>query len=152
MIVEAISAHPHNFWLILGGLLLALEMLGASGYLLWSGIAALLVGLLTWLVPLGWEWQGAIFAVLTVGSAWLWWYRLRAGDRTRPASALNQRGQQLIGLRTRLSEPLINGFGRLRVGDSTWRVQASEDLPAGTWVEVYATEGITLRVRRTVAQ
>ncbi|WP_369678483.1 NfeD family protein, partial [Sodalis-like endosymbiont of Proechinophthirus fluctus] len=41
--------------------------------------------------------------------------------------------------------PLINGFGRLRVGDSTWRVQVSEDLPAGTWVGVYVTEGITLR-------
>lgn len=137
MMLVAIEEHPHNFWLILGGLLLALEMLGASGYLLWSGIAALLVGLLTWLVPLGWGWQEATFAVLTVGSAWLWWYHLRAGDRTCPASALNQRGQQLIGLRTRLSEPLV---------------QASENLPAGTWVEVYATEGITLRVRRAVAE
>ncbi|WP_074012006.1 NfeD family protein [Candidatus Sodalis sp. SoCistrobi] len=152
MMLVAIAEHPHNFWLILGGLLLALEMLGASGFLLWSGIAALLVGLLTWLVPLGWEWQGATFAVLTVGSAWLWWYRLRAADSGRPASTLNQRGQQLIGLRTRLSEPVSNGFGRLRVGDSTWRVQADEDLPAGTWVEVYATEGITLRVRRTVQE
>ncbi|WP_424141140.1 NfeD family protein [Sodalis glossinidius] len=57
-----------------------------------------------------------------------------------------------IELRTRLSEPLSNGFGRLRVGDSTWRIQASEDLPAVTWVEVYATEGITLRVRRALPE
>ncbi|BAE73972.1 Inner membrane protein YbbJ [Sodalis glossinidius str. 'morsitans'] len=89
MMWMAIAEHPHNVWLILGGLLLALEMLGASGFLLWSGIAALLVGL----VPIGWEWQGATFAVLT-GSAWLWWYRLRASDRGRPVSVLNQRGQQ----------------------------------------------------------
>ena len=46
--IAAIAAHPHVFWLSLGGLLLAAEMLGAGGYLLWSGIAALVTGLLTW--------------------------------------------------------------------------------------------------------
>ena len=50
--IELIVAHPHAFWLSLGGLLLAAEMLGTSGYLLWSGMAAVLVGLLVWLVPM----------------------------------------------------------------------------------------------------
>lgn len=35
--IELIVAHPHAFWLSLGGLLLAAEMLGGNGYLLWSG-------------------------------------------------------------------------------------------------------------------
>ncbi len=33
--IGMILAHPHLFWLSLGGLLLAAEMLGGSGYLLW---------------------------------------------------------------------------------------------------------------------
>ena len=33
--IELIVAHPHAFWLSLGGLLLAAEMLGGNGYLLW---------------------------------------------------------------------------------------------------------------------
>lgn len=53
MLVDII-AHPHWFWLTLGGLLLAAEMLGTSGYLLWSGLAAVIVGLIEWFVPVSW--------------------------------------------------------------------------------------------------
>ncbi|WP_437439278.1 NfeD family protein [Dickeya fangzhongdai] len=139
--------NAHWFWLSLGGLLLAAEMLGAGGYLLWSGIAALLTGILTWLLPLDWTWQCIAFAVLTVAAALLWWQWLRRRTEKQPPPVLNQRGQQLIGLHTTLIEPLVNGFGRVSIGDSSWRVQAEQDLPAGTVVEIIAVEGITLRVR-----
>ena len=46
--IALILAHPHIFWLSLGGLLLAAEMLGGNGYLLWSGIAGVVTGLLVW--------------------------------------------------------------------------------------------------------
>ncbi|EMG3684905.1 NfeD family protein [Serratia marcescens] len=148
--LELIAANPLWFWLSLGGVLLAAEMLGAGGYLLWSGVAALLVGVLIWLLPpLSWAWQGMIFAVLTVVVAYLWWYWLRR----RPAAAsgglpvLNQRNRQLIGTRATLTEPMHNGMGRINIGDSSWRVQAAEDLPAGTEVEVVAVEGVTLVIR-----
>ena len=71
--MELMVVHPHIFWLSLGGLLLAAEMLGGNGYLLWSGVAAVITGLVVWLLPLGWEWQGVMFAVLTLLAAWLWW-------------------------------------------------------------------------------
>ena len=109
--MELMVVHPHIFWLSLGGLLLAAEMLGGNGYLLWSGVAAVITGLVVWLVPLGWEWQGVMFAVLT----------------------------------------LVNGRGHMRVGDSSWPVSASEDLGAGTHVEVIAIEGITLIIRAVIA-
>ncbi|WP_350313920.1 NfeD family protein [Dickeya fangzhongdai] len=139
--------NAHWFWLSLGGLLLAAEMLGAGGYLLWSGIAALLTGILAWLLPLDWTWQCIAFAVLTVAAALLWWQWLRRRIEKQPPPVLNQRGQQLIGLHTTLAEPLVDGFGRVSIGDSSWRVQAEQDLPAGTVVEIIAVEGITLRVR-----
>lgn len=150
--LAAILINPHWFWLSLGGVLLAAEMLGASGYLLWSGIAAILVGLLVWVFPLGWDWQGLIFALLTMVLAYLWWYRLRSLDAKRPASTLNQRGEQLIGVRLTLEVGLINRVGRLRIGDGTWRAQATQDLAAGSRVEVYAIEGITLLIRPVAAQ
>ena len=53
--MELMVVHPHIFWLSLGGLLLAAEMLGGNGYLLWSGVAAVITGLVVWLVPLGWD-------------------------------------------------------------------------------------------------
>ncbi|HBY7784640.1 TPA: NfeD family protein [Klebsiella aerogenes] len=150
--IALILAHPHIFWLTLGGLLLAAEMLGSNSYLLWSGVAGVVTGLLTWAIPLSWEWQGTLFAVLTLLAAWLWskWLRKRMRQQ-RPADAqLNQRGQQLVGRRFTLDSALENGRGHVRVGDSSWPVLADEDLAAGSKVEVVAVEGITLRVRAAV--
>lgn len=140
---------PHLFWLSLGGVLLAAELLGASGYLLWSGIAAALVGIITWIVPLPWAWQGVSFAILTMLAAYLWWQWLRR----RPAKAsanseLNQRGRQMIGLQVTLLEPVVNGFSRASIGDSTWRVSAKEELLQGQRVQVIDVEGNTLKVSR----
>lgn len=146
--IALILSHPHAFWLSIGGLLLAAEMMGASGYLLWSGIAAVLTGVLVWALPLGWEWQGTCFAVLTVISAWLWWRWLSRRHNPAPGTPqLNQRGNQLIGQTLVLESPLINGRGNVRVGDSSWPVSGTEDLPAGSRVKVIAVEGITLRVK-----
>ncbi len=150
--IALILAHPHIFWLTLGGLLLAAEMLGSNGYLLWSGVAGVVTGLLTWVIPFSWEWQGTLFAVLTLLAAWLWskWLRKRMRQQ-RPADAqLNQRGQQLVGRRFTLDNALENGRGHVRVGDSSWPVIADEDLAAGCKVEVVAVEGITLRIRAAV--
>lgn len=110
--MELMVVHPHIFWLSLGGLLLAAEMLGGNGYLLW----------------------------------WKWLSR-RVREQKHSDSHLNQRGQQLIGRRFVLESPLVNGRGHMRVGDSSWPVSASEDLGAGTHVEVIAIEGITLHIR-----
>lgn len=147
--IEMIAAHSHIFWLSLGGLLLAAEMLGGNGYLLWSGVAAVITGLTVWLLPVGWEWQGVMFAVLTLLAAWLWWKWLAKRVREqKPADRqLNQRGQQLVGRRFMLESGLVNGRGHVRVGDSSWPVSATEDLAGGTLVEVIAVEGITLHVR-----
>ncbi|AJR00193.1 Putative activity regulator of membrane protease YbbK [Enterobacteriaceae bacterium bta3-1] len=147
--VEYIAQNPHGFWLSLGGVLLAAELLGAGGYLLWSGISALIVGLLTWIFPFGWEWQATLFAILTVATAFLWWRWLK---RSQPESKnnddlLNQRSRQLIGARATLEAPIVNGNGRIRIGDSSWRVTCYQDLPTGTVVEVADVEGITLKVK-----
>lgn len=150
--IALLFEHAYIFWLSLGGLLLAAEMLGGNGYLLWSGVAAVITGLLVWLVPFGWELQGVIFAALTLIAAWLWWLWLsRRVREQKPADAsLNQRGQQLVGRRFILDNALVNGRGHMRVGDSSWPVSAESDLPAGSKVEVIAVEGITLRVKAAV--
>ncbi|WP_311791761.1 MULTISPECIES: NfeD family protein [Pantoea] len=145
MLLEIIT-HPHWFWLTLGGLLLAAEMLGTSGYLLWSGIAAVLVGLVEWLAPFSWTAQGTLFALLTLVCVYLWYRWMRHRERHQQPNSLNQRGNQLIGTHLTLDAPLINGIGHVKLGDSSWRVQADQDLPAGTQVIVTGVEGITLHI------
>ena len=151
--IELIVAHPHAFWLSLGGLLLAAEMLGGNGYLLWSGVAAVITGLLVWILPLEWAWQGALFAVLTLVAAYPLahldeaWLNRRVNEQKPVDAHLNQRGQQIVGKRFTLDTALVNGRGHMRVGDSSWPVVADDDLSAGTRVEVIAVEGITLRAK-----
>ncbi|ATM96813.1 putative activity regulator of membrane protease YbbK [Yersinia frederiksenii] len=144
--LEDIAVNPNWFWLSLGGLLLAAEMLGASGYMLWSGVAAVVVGILVWLFPFSWEMQGVLFSVLTVVSAILWWYWLSKRIKPQPAM-LNQRNHQLLGTRATLTEATVDGYGRMKVGDSSWRIYSAIELSAGTEVEVILVEGNTLHVR-----
>lgn len=147
MMLMELIAHPHWFWLTLGGLLLAAEMLGTSGYLLWSGLAAVLVGIVEWLVPLSWKNQGLLFAALTLVCVFLWYRWIRYRESAQQPSTLNQRGTQLVGMHLTLDSPLKAGIGHVRIGDSSWRVQAREDLPAGTPVVVTGVSGITLLIQ-----
>jgi len=145
--IDYLLAQPHAFWLALGGILLAAEMLGTSGYLLWSGIAAVATGLLVWVLPLGWEAQGVCFAILTLVAVFLWWRWLSHRKQSPQTEVLNQRGQQLVGRRLRLESALVNGRGNIRIGDSSWPVVADSDLPADSEVIVVAVEGILLKIR-----
>ena len=52
----------HWHWLGLGFVLLAIEVLGSVGFLLWTGIAALEVGLILLLWPFGWQAHLPLFA------------------------------------------------------------------------------------------
>ncbi|ENG4186717.1 NfeD family protein [Providencia rettgeri] len=145
--IELISAQPAWFWLCLGGLLLIAELLGTGGYLLWSGIAAVAVGLLTWLLPfLGWEWQGILFAVLTVVSAVLW-RKWLSGRKKTTADDVNQISHQLVGFKARLLTDTEEGYSRIRLADGSWRVYSDVPLSVNTEVVVVAVDGITLKVK-----
>ena len=58
---------------------------------------------------------------------------------------LNQRAAQYVGRVFTLAEPIVNGRGKIRVDDSTWRVEG-DDCPVGARVRVTDAEGVVLRV------
>lgn len=144
--IEWISAQPALFWLCLGGLLLITEMLGTAGYLLWSGMAALCVSLLTWILPISWPIQGILFAILTVISAVFWHLWLKRRKLSKEAENLNQKTHQLIGIHAVLLSDTENGFSRVKLADGSWRVYSDTPLLAGEKVTVTAIDGITLQV------
>jgi membrane protein implicated in regulation of membrane protease activity len=133
-------------WLLAGMVLLILEVFSPGVFFLWLGIAAGLTGLVLWLVPaLSWEWQVVLFAgfSLLAVAAGRAWFRGHPGGSERPL--LNRRGEQYVGRVFTLEQPIVNGAGKVRVDDSTWKVRGT-DCPAGTRVRVVAVDGTVLEV------
>ena len=65
-----------------------------------------------------------------------------------PGPLPKSRAHGLIGVDFFLDEAIVRGYGRIRVGDSSWRV-AGADCPLGAKVRVVAVEeGSLLRVER----
>lgn len=133
-------------WLALGTVLLILEVFGAGGYLLWIGLAAAGVGVVTFAFPsLPWTLQFVLFGVLSVLTAVLWWRRQRSAAKPSEQPGLNSRGSELLGRRFVLHEAILDGRGKIKAGDSLWLV-AGPELPAGTTVKVVGQDGVVLKV------
>lgn len=132
-------------WFILGGILLALEVMAPGAFMLWLGLAAIATGIISFILPLTWQIQIVVFAVLSVIS-------VLVGRKFQPRANvgsdkpfLNRRHDALVGRVFTLDEPIVSGVGRVRVDDSTWRV-TGPDCAAGTKVRVDRADGATLIV------
>src|SRR5262245_32916704 len=136
-------------WMLLGFVLLALEIVLPGILLLWFGVAALLTGTLSlqlWDAGV-WTWhvQVLVFLVLSVAAAYAGNKFMGGRHVETDQPLLNRRGQQLIGRTATLTEPITEGRGRIRIGDTMWRV-SGPDLPAGARVRVKAATATDLEL------
>lgn len=135
-------------WWILAGILMVLEIVAPGVFLLWLGIAAAVTGLIAYVAPtLDWQWEALIFALLSIVIVWGWRSYQRRHPTQTDLPTLNRRGEQYVGRRLSLDQPIVNGRGQVKVDDSTWRVEGA-DLPAGTPVVVTGVKGTILVVER----
>jgi inner membrane protein len=132
-------------WWILGAVLAAIETLLPGVLAIWFGAAALVVGALLLVVPIPWQLQLVLFAVLGVVALMLWrkFRHPEAPESEQPA--LNQRGLRYVGQSFTLVEPIQGGTGKIQAGDTVWLVQGS-DAPAGARVRVTGVNGTVLKV------
>ncbi len=136
-------------WWIIGLVLLIFEIVLPGVFMLWFGIAAMIVGTISLMVGEAswWSWQIQIvaFAVLSLGSAIIgrkYWYNVHP-DTDEPN--LNARSDRMVGQTSVLIEAMKDGSGRIKLGDTTWRVEGP-DLPAGSRVKVVDSQSSTLKV------
>jgi inner membrane protein len=132
-------------WFIVGGILLAIEVLAPGTFMLWLGLSALLVGIISLFIDWPWQIQFVAFAVFAIASIPIWH---RVGRRiAAPVDQpfLNRRSEAFVGQVFTLDKPIVNGSGTVRVGDTVWRV-TGPDTPAGSRVKVTRADGATLYV------
>lgn len=144
-VVDFIASYGPWAWIVAGLILLALELVVPGGFLLWMGISGIVTGLMVLFQDISWPLQWLLFGGLSLLSitVWLRWSRHRETPSDRPL--LNERADQLLGQEAVLEQPIEQGFGRIALGDTVWRV-SGPDLPLGRRVRVIGKDGAVLRV------
>lgn len=132
-------------WLGAGAVLLILEMLAPGVFLLWLGLAAGLVGLLSVFVRLDASLQLTLFAVLSLLLGVFARMVLRYGVSVTDRGTLNKAGNRFTGQVVEVAEPIVNGRGKVKIGDTLWNA-AGPDAAAGGRVRVTGAKGAVLVV------
>ena len=107
---------------------------------MWIGLAGAVVGLLSFF-PLfeepfrSWHVQLVVFGVLAVAFVLIGQRVWPSNRRDDDAAQINDPLSRYVGTETELVEAIESGSGRVKLGDTTWRVQGPS-LPVGSRVKV----------------
>lgn len=135
----------HWGWLVFAALLGIAEVLMPGIFLIWVALAAAVTGLVALAFPISVPVQLLLFALLCLLSVWggRRWYADNPVASQDPM--LNDRTARLIGEIVTVVEPIDNGRGRVKVGDSVWSCHGP-DAPVGTRVRIVGAEASVLKV------
>ena len=136
---------PHWLWLALGLVLAIAEMAIPGVFLIWLAMAALITGVLAWIVPIAVPVQIALFAVLAIVSVFAGKRYLAANPVVSADPMMNDRGARLVGEVVTVTEVISNGSGRVHLGDSEWRAKGPDAEP-GTRMRISGHDGTVLLV------
>jgi membrane protein implicated in regulation of membrane protease activity len=139
---------PHYVWWSIAAILMMIELIIPGAFFLWIGIASILTGLIAFKITSQFD-LIFIFSILSVLSVWMgkYIYGMIPFYKNIYAQTLNQRGASYVGEIFTLNEAIINGAGRLKIEDGSWKI-TGPDLPEGTKVMIVSLDGITFTVRK----
>ncbi|OUR72053.1 hypothetical protein A9Q78_08035 [Methylophaga sp. 41_12_T18] len=133
-------------WWIIAVALVIIEILAPTFFALWIAIAAFLTGLVLFIMPdLQWQYQVFLFAILSVLSILAWRRYYTSNPIATDQPTLNRRGEQYIGRIITLKIPIEDGIGKIKVDDSTWKIEG-EDCPVGTKVKIVGVDNVVFKV------
>lgn len=132
-------------WLIAAAVLLILEAFAPGAIFLWLGVAAAVVGAVMAVFDISWQTQFFLFAILSIASSLAWRQYRKKHQQETDQPTLNRRGHQYIGRVFTLDAPIVNGVGKVKVDDSTWKISGA-DQDAGSSVKVVDVDGVVFKV------
>ena len=140
MILEFYELHPMWTWLAVGAVLLAIEIVSGTGWLLWPAACAAVIALLAMVTrSLGLPGEIVAFCLLSIASSLTARFYLRKKDGAAPDENINDRGITLIGKTGQVTgaEP---GHVRVLVEGAEWEAEG-EGLKTGATVRVVKVLG-----------
>jgi membrane protein implicated in regulation of membrane protease activity len=150
-VVTFLESLTYWHWFALGAGLLILEIMTPTFYLIWPGIAAVVVGTILLFVPdIGWELSFAIFGFVSLATMIVWNGAFRqAGTGEVEDTSLNQRARRYVGRRVVVAEAFRGGAGPIFLDDTRWQAinETGTDLGPGALVQIVGADGAVLLVR-----
>jgi len=140
-----LDIEPHYAWLTIALVLAVAEMAIPGVFLIWMAGAALVTGLLSWVLPLGMPIQIVIFAVLSILAVFMGRRYLVRHPVVSADPLMNRRGDRAVGEMVVVTQAIVGGSGRVRLGDSEWLARGA-DAAAGTRLTVTGIDGSVLLV------
>jgi len=149
-LADLYAAQPFWIWLAIGVLLLAVEAMFSTEWLLWPAVSAGVVAVMTAAgVRLGLPGEVAVFAVLTVIATLL--SRRLIAKANPDGPDINDRDSRLIGQRARVVEAFVSGRGRVFISGAEWPAEVEGEAPVeGQDVVVTRITGSLLTVQSPV--
>ena len=145
MLIEYLTALGKWNWLILAALFFLIELIAPGSFMLWLGLSALLVGIISLLVDWPWQYQLVAFAAFTLASIPLWRRLARRVEKAVDQPFLNRRADAFVGREFTLEKPIVSGIGTVKIDDTIWRL-AGPDCAGGSRVKVVRADAATLVV------
>jgi inner membrane protein len=135
-------------WVSLALVLIAIESIAPGVFMLWLGFAAATVFLVLLAAPdIAIVWQAALFVAMGFVFIGVYLRFFRDRDQASDQPLLNRRGEQLVGQVHVLDQPIVDGRGRVKIGDAFWVAEGPE-LPVGTRVRIVSARNMSLQVER----
>jgi hypothetical protein len=143
--MNGFDLEPHWMWLLAAIILGIAELVVPGVFLIWLAAAAAATGLLTLAFGIALPAQLALFALISIAAVWAGrrWYLANPMPSADPL--LNDRAARLTGRTVVVAGAIVNGEGRVKVGDTVWSCRGP-DCAEGSRVRITGADGSCLKV------
>ena len=140
-------------WVVFGILLAGAEIFAPSFFLLWLGISCVLVGIISYFVPLSFSTEIILWGIFSLSSLVIW-FKFVSPTIMKNKTLSGMSKEALIGQEGTVTEFSNSASkGRLRfsapiVGNDEWGIRSESELTSGDRVIVTDISGNDLIVRK----
>ena len=151
--MEWITQMGYLSWFAIGVFLILAELFIPGTYLLWFGLSAFIMGVVVSLITLSAIEILVSFALISAVFAGIGWYAYAKILNRTPVPEkykyLNDMAGAHIGQVYDLSEDVVDGRAKAKIGDSFWLVEIDEPLKKGTKVKITdVKDGVILKAEK----
>lgn len=135
---------PVTIWLVIGLLLSLLELIVPGVYLIWFGLAALVLGLMVYISPLSITaqlfWFALISAVFTVIGLYAYRYVFKRLKTPEEYKNLNDSAHQFVGKIVTVSQDSEDNQTKIKIGDTYWLAYCEQPFKKGETAKITAVK------------